>query len=149
MIHGRDLAQWYAFHAWPVLALCCVSFCFGFTLKVFGEFSGLHIVYLQVHIPSDTLAGLPHAPSLPPFCYLAYPHRSLNLTPWHKISRFLSKDRQGSPDQKTDISHPEGQCSALEGCRKLGDAGSGGSPFPEVLTIVRVWLWKDELSNYI
>ena len=82
-----------------------------------------------MHVPSDVLPSSPNAPFLPdpephiPAAWIV-PQMS-NFDIRCRASRFLSKARRGSVGQRMDIFGPEGQCSALEDCLKLGVAGGG------------------------
>lgn len=91
MTHERNLAQWYAFLAWPSIGF--VLFHSVFILKVFGELPGLHIVQFQAQVPRAVFPYCPvHHGFLDPvvswhwttathFCYPSCPYRCLI---WHQ-----------------------------------------------------------------
>ena len=128
-----------------VLAMCSVLFHFNFrSLRWVLRAVGLCTSQCG---SSQLLPCPPNVPGLPcpqpHFYYLACPYRYLNylnLTPRCRISKFLSKA----------LWTRWWQCSALEGCLKLGVVGGGRRPFPGGPSHYgRVCPWKDELSNSI
>lgn len=100
MTQERNLAQWYAFLAWPSIGF--VLFHSVFILKVFGELPGLHIVQFQAQVPSVVFPYCPVHQMPHGFLTLNHSHTSLlpvlsllvsNLTARYRTSRFLSKVR--------------------------------------------------------
>lgn len=119
MTHGRNLPNGTLSLFDLVLAMCCVSFCFVFILKVVGELSGPHIAQLQVHVPSVLFPNY--------FPVHQVLHGSLTMrhisAPRCRTLRFLSKARQGVYGVKNE-------CSAIEVCLKLIVAEDGRPPLP-------------------